>query len=472
MLRTTYITVLILCVAISFGCGNRAAVAEEIAAPVREPELFAGSASGLLAAAGDARFLGARSCAASGCHGSLDPDPRFTLSRRNEFIFWLDKDPHARAARTLANATSEQILRRLHILDEQGAVRDQAALANCYGCHNPQPAAKRQYDTFFTRDGVSCEMCHGAAEKWIGPHVSAEWPQMKEQGSAAALGFLDTEDTLVRAQTCAQCHVGSSGREVNHDLIAAGHPALKFELTAYHDMLPKHWRDGEARQQNPDLELELWSAGQVASIETALKLLNSRAQRASDQSPGAVWPEFAEYDCYACHHDLAHPSWRQKAAPGGSPLGMAAWGGWYFGLLTAADRETLRPLMAEMQRGFGNDPAAVQQAIAGVRFDRKAFDKLIREGHYSAVPEPTNWDQATQLYLAMVAAEQAIRDKTSTVDEATHASILDVRQRLAFPHGFDSPQGVFAISNEQTSREAVVGALEKLKEQLQHRRSE
>ena len=136
----------------------------------------------------------------------------------------------------------------------------------------------------------------------------------------------DLNDPLTRAQSCAQCHVGSPHREVNHDLIAAGHPRLNYEHAAYHGRLHKHWRDEQDRRNNPEYELQLWAAGQLGSAEAALKLLQWRAGGGEDEQTGAsdnasvttkpVWPEFAEYECSACHHNLSYPSWRQASSGG------------------------------------------------------------------------------------------------------------------------------------------------------------
>jgi hypothetical protein len=447
---------------------GRAEVEERIVAD-DNPAFSIDTVAGLLAADPDGRFLGARSCAAAACHGGHDPDPRFSLSRRNEFMIWLDKDPHSRSVRTLQSEASQQILRRLQVIDANSEVRDQAGMANCFACHNPQPAADLQHGTFFTRDGVSCEMCHGPAEKWIGAHVTQDWNELKRQGSVAALGFLDTEDPLVRSRTCAQCHVGSPGREVNHDLIAAGHPVLKFEMSAYHDMLPKHWRDSEERQRNSDLEIELWSGGQLASAEMALELLAWRAQRAADDEPGGVWPELAEYDCYSCHHDLVHPSWRQQQAAFDRPLGMATWGSWYFGILKQTRNASLDALTAEMQRGFAVAPGAVLPKIESFQADLQLSGQL--RMNLPGSPTPANWDEATQLYLALVAAEQAQRDKTHKSIESVTEATTNLRNELAFPRGFDSPRGVFSGS-ENSSREAISKSLGDLIKELHQRQVE
>lgn len=442
---------------------NLIASADERDDAVEQLALEIDSASGLLATVHTKEFLGARSCAAAACHGGAEPDPRFPLSRRNEYIHWLDKDPHARSYRTLQNDLSTAILDRLSRPTDDDTTRA-ARLANCYGCHNPQPAPAQQAVTFYERDGVSCEICHGPAEKWIGSHVTQGWRDIRGTGEASRLGFVNTKDITIRAQTCAACHVGSPGREVNHDLIAAGHPPLKFELSSYYAMLLKHWRDQSERQQNPKLEVELWQAGQVACGEAAIELLKWRAQRADNETTDAAWPEFAEYDCFACHHDLVHPSWRQTSPTSGVPLGMPAWGSWYFSRLKSPNHQSLEALAGGMQQSFRPNSESIKETANAVRFVVPTID--------AAIGEPANWDDATQQYLALVAREQARRDSGKLPDPESTAAIETLRRQLAFPLNLDSPRWLFERGDAGVTREQVHRSLLDLFERLRQRGDE
>jgi hypothetical protein len=89
--------------------------------------------------------------------------------------------------------------------------------------------------------------------------------------------------------------------------------------------MPRHWPDAKDRNPNSsprgrqDFEARAWAMGQLVSTQARLILL---ADRAGD--PQKPWPEFAEYDCAACHHDLRQPSARQqkgyeKRKPGSMP---------------------------------------------------------------------------------------------------------------------------------------------------------
>src|SRR5262249_43057859 len=119
--------------------------------------------------------------------------------------------------------------------------------------------------------------------------------------------------------------------DVNHDLIAAGHPRMHFEATSFLANLPPHWNPYTAARTKVD-EGQTWAVGQIVSAWAAARLLEHRAKE-------GPWPEFAEYSCYACHHNLQRDSERQRqdgkrerltldgkpAAPGTLP-----WGEWYF----------------------------------------------------------------------------------------------------------------------------------------------
>src|SRR5262249_45853267 len=138
-------------------------------------------------------------------------------------------------------------------------------------------------------------------------------------------GFNDLRLNLaVRAEVCVACHVGNAEKDVNHDLIAAGHPRVRFELNTYLANSPRHWRGIRDREIHADLHARGWLIGQLVSTEAALNLLRERAS-----NPAKVWPEFAEYDCYACHHDLAYNDWRQGFGYKGKKLGAAPLNLWY-----------------------------------------------------------------------------------------------------------------------------------------------
>lgn len=300
------------------------------------------------------RYIGAGSCSASACHNSHTPHGL----TGNEYTTWITRDPHARAYEALYNERSTTIQKNLH--------RNVAAHedARCLRCHvAPDHDVAKPPTPYFKSDGVSCESCHGPASAWINQHHLDGWQQTTAV-EKRRLGMHDTRSLLGRAQVCAKCHVGSAGMEVDHELIAAGHPRLHFEFSAFHAHLPRHWSDAKDRAGKVDLDAEAWVAGQFATAHAALDLLAARA------SNSKAWPEFAEFDCSACHHDLREPSPRQK-------LGVRKPGAWPWGhhvallplALTGVKdgaklRERIKSLQDTMDAGNANRGAIASKARA------------------------------------------------------------------------------------------------------------
>ena len=86
------------------------------------------------------------------------------------------------------------------------------------------------------------------------------------------LGLVDLSDPAQAATRCAGCHVGApaagglAARDMNHNMIAAGHPRLYFEYAAFLANLPRHWKE----KSNAKDEAHRWAVGQVASAEVTL----------------------------------------------------------------------------------------------------------------------------------------------------------------------------------------------------------
>ncbi len=234
---------------------------------------------------------GSASCGASSCHGGPRPGASTpTALRGSEYSLWKEIDPHARSWRTLASKESTEILTKLKILSD-GQILNRDAYDNCLTCHNTNKEMTDDLLTPTIAEGVGCEMCHGPSEPWYDRHYSGN--------GTLFTGMTNVEPLLTRAKMCTVCHVGSKDRDMNHEIIAAGHPALYFDMAVYHERYPKHWREKD--EASPDMRARLWLAGQIATADSELELAEVRAKQSHSVS---TWPEMALYRCTDCHMSL------------------------------------------------------------------------------------------------------------------------------------------------------------------------
>lgn len=261
---------------------------------------------------GPAKFIGPGSCAASSCHGSVRPRTE-TRIQQNEYSTWVTQDRHAlRAYKVLAEPISERISKILK--RPKPAYEDE----KCLVCHSLYSTPEQRGRAFDSSDGVSCENCHGPASRWLGPHTEKDAPHQRN----VELGMYDVKDLVTRTQRCLTCHLGGieGTKFVDHEMIAAGHPDLVFELDSFSAVMPRHWK--EPSDKDPWHGVRSWGAGQAVQLREDMNRLIGRAK-------GSVWPEYSELDCFACHHSLtrAQESWRllEDGYYRGRRVGDPAW---------------------------------------------------------------------------------------------------------------------------------------------------
>ena len=252
-------------------------------------------------AAQQGQFVGVAACANSGCHGSTLP---LQASRvlQNEYYTWLNSDRHARAYNVLFNDLSARIVRNMRL--RKKAYQESL----CLDCHSTNVPSSKVAGRIDLEDGVQCEACHGPAGGWRGEHTEPGWTH--EQ--SVARDMIDLRDLRVRAHICDRCHLGSAEKEVDHELIASGHPLLAFELDNYSETMPAHWTPRKETHGVP-----AWAAGQAMAFRDSLANLARHAR-------GDKWPEFSDMSCANCHHSLENSQWRQvRGWPGRA--GLPAW---------------------------------------------------------------------------------------------------------------------------------------------------
>ena len=116
------------------------------------------------------------------------------------------------------------------------AIRMQAQ--KCLVCHSLDVPTRARGRNFAT-EGVSCEACHGPATGWLGYHVTSD----AKHEESVKRGMYDTKDVVKRTDKCLTCHLGTAEKFVDHEMIAAGHPDLVFELEAFSAAMPRHWKE-------------------------------------------------------------------------------------------------------------------------------------------------------------------------------------------------------------------------------------
>lgn len=293
----------------------------------------------LLAGTGDrcfaqTKYLGSLACAR--CHTEPQAQDKIADEQRHrrtdfvlltEYVTWKERDKHSQAYLALQNERSQRMGKLL-------GVDVTTAAAGCIACHAMPFAEERRGDQFRIEDGVSCDGCHGPSSEWLTPHFTDKNWRTLPAAEKEQKGFLDVRNPIKRSKMCLSCHVGNAAEKkfVSHEMYAAGHPPLPgIELQTFCESLPKHWRNpGEkpewVRRQLGHADGELYVTqslllGGAVALRQSLELLGATAAR---QDANHVWPELAQFDCSACHHDLRSRSWRQErgynAAPGRPPF--------------------------------------------------------------------------------------------------------------------------------------------------------
>ncbi len=415
-----------------------------------------------------AKYVGTDACVQ--CHKDGHRFPAYPVAGK-EYAIWANEDPHSSAYNDLFNQQSRAIARNLKLAAPPHNNQ------RCLNCHvtnvpNPQLAANNKHTLV---DGVGCESCHGPAEKWLVPHKLSDWkywsPSQKE-----SIGFLDTDNLAARTRKCVECHVGSDGRDVNHDLIAAGHPRLYFEMSAYQSNMPRHWsRAKDLNQNSATTESRLWLIGQLVAASASLDVLQQRVD-----NPKAPWPEFAEYSCVSCHHDL---SAKRLSNDELFKIGTSkpAWGSWNFSMLENFSNASGNFIARDFKLNIGKlrnemrNPLPDRSAIGRMSFEMRKYCNEMAD-FYSQMPlhgqdlpeiatrviatdsdnEDMNWDVLTQRYLAAVAFRQSLID-TRLVDGLFPASfvqdsrlrLLEIRDTLKFIEHYDGPKDLSTSQKTQ-----------------------
>jgi hypothetical protein len=416
-------------------------------------------------------YRGAEKC--SLCHTANPKRPKLDGNKYyalNEYETWSDLDKHSQAYDVLSksNTTSNQIGRLLGINPQTSN--------QCLSCHavacDPKAYSAENFEKI-KQGGVSCEVCHGPSSQWCRVHDEpADWRQKLSRKARADAGMIDLRDPVVKADKCLSCHLGNrkEGKFVTHEMFAAGHPPVSgFEVATFLTSMPKHWDSAtslppEYAHDYPNDDPHAGSmvatrmmaiGGLVALRNYAALIRDEAADRAKPEAAGSA--ELALYDCAACHHELAQPSWRQKRGYLGRAPGRPRNRAWPIVLAklraTGAEDEFSNELDALYnalgEKPFG-DPAHVcltadalyrkadraANALALKKFDKTDAKGLLLRICKLGIEEVPDFESARQLGWALCVVDDDLNpspDKSPSM-KVTRNSIIE-NLALKIPQG-------------------------------------
>ena len=246
--------------------------------------------------------IGTVNCTNSTCHGSTTAwDDSNVL--QNEYTTWLRLDKHAKAYAVLLNEQSRSIAKKLGL--KEGA--HEAKI--CLDCHAHNPKPELRGERHIVSEGVSCEGCHGPADKYVRTHTVAN----TSHADNIANGLYPTDRPVAQAKLCLSCHAGDETRYVTHRIMGAGHPRISFELDTFAQLAPAHYKiDDDWRQRKGEFDnVRMWAISQAVASQHLLNTL-ADPKRGRD----GLFPELALFDCHACHHPMSEKKWTPRLGVG------------------------------------------------------------------------------------------------------------------------------------------------------------
>lgn len=289
-------------------------------------------------------YFGAElTCSNVGCHTSHPDKKTVLVCSCTEYLTWSQEDKHSLAYRVLLGERAKNMGKAL------GYKVPVSEHEGCLSCHSVViKDGKLAHKSFKREEGVTCVVCHGAYEDWYNPHSSylqrEKWRDLSREAKERQFGMTDLWTPYKRAGLCVSCHIGDfkstePKRFLTHQMYAAGHPPLpSFEAASFSRQMPMHWqylRDKPEevkkllRYKEGELErTKLILVGAAASLRESMSLLEQQAAECvKDPKPDKRTLDWANFDCYACHHELKTPSWRQARGYLGKPgrVPMRTW---------------------------------------------------------------------------------------------------------------------------------------------------
>ena len=401
------------------------------------------------------KYIGPGSCAATSCHGSVRPVAGSRILQ-NEYSTWILQDKHSRAYQALTGEVGERMARILKL----GAKAEDSP--KCLACHALYAAPAQRGRAFEISEGVSCENCHGPAQGWLGQHTARD--SEEKHAESVRLRMVDTRNVITRTEKCLECHLGTKSKFVDHEMIAAGHPDLYFELDSFSAVMPRHWRQprlGASGQPAEDAAwagVREWSTGQAVQLRAALERLvwRARGERLDGKN---IWPEYSELSCFACHHALgpAGSSWRQEHGYAGRRPGDPAWNASRYAVFRILAAQVDSDRAAELDRNL----SAVSAEMSKLNPDREA----VAAAASAAAPVAQRF--AERLAAMPYNAALALKLLQRITENADAIALADERAAEQATMALDSLYIAYSKNSAPSNGAEVRAAINGLFEQLQ-----
>jgi hypothetical protein len=288
---------------------------------------------------------------------------------QNEYVTWTQADPHSKAYEILSNEQSRLIAARLGL----GIARE---ATQCLDCHTDNVPAARRGEKFQLADGVGCEACHGGAEQWLASHYNTG---SVTHANNLAAGMYPTNAAAARAELCLSCHLGTENKFATHQMMAAGHPRLAFELDTFTELWrtlgrQPHFRDDAEYQQRKEVPSHsfTWAIGLVTEARLRLDLIGSRHFDGI-----GMFPELAFFDCHACHRSMKTVQWQRLPRHGNGGPGLPFINDGTF-VMSLALASAIQPdTVDELQSALRSLHAAGAESVESIRAAAADLDSIL-----------------------------------------------------------------------------------------------
>ena len=347
---------------------------------------------------GSAVHNGVATCATSACHGKIAAVPERNV-QLNEYHLWSTQDRHSRAYQTLLSDKSKSIANKLNLPSAHTA-------SQCLACHADNVQSAKRGAKFQLSDGVGCEACHGGSEQWLKTHTE---PNATHANNISA-GLYPSENPAKRAQLCLSCHVGTQNKFADHQMMAAGHPRLTFEMDTFNANQPAHYTvDSDYLSRKGAQPLgQLWVAGQLENAKSLLTLIANH---------GGIFTSanLAIYDCHGCHKPMKTSGLKSNDMSAGHlPLGSPRLLDYSFDMLRVLFAQTLPTELPNWQNAIANLHAASANPVQLKTTTAKASALVAQlEQNLSAKPLDPNALRSLRRALAEQGSNGGADDFTS-----------------------------------------------------------